>query len=224
MEFTTIEMELLFKGIEKRMSTIDDFGNRLKEETKHYKDLLELSKRLKNQEKLSTTLRSIIKGITKSELMKTVEDFQKNIYNSDDLELLCIAKLEKKQLEELYTVELLYNKVHPKKEHKSLTKNYLYPYYSLNEKPYSKMYYSISGEKVYKVGIPINQQYLLKINLDSNEKCTFEIDKISEGKRIYMYIGTNEEVLKLLERYEQKYLLSNRMLFIKAVLKQTINN
>lgn len=214
------ELEIISRAIKKRIETIPlnehgqptNFGA-------HHRILKELLFKVETSQNLSQKLKSLLQGIAKTEMMKEIIDFQNLIFKSSDNEVFRIIKSQKTELDNLYLVEGLHNKIQKKQDSIMLMKDYLKTYNSLGILPTSKIYYSISGEKVYKVGIPISTKQLLKIELDENETCyPFNIGVVDKNRNSYMHYGQNELVLQLLNNYSKKNRLTSRMLFIQEIL------
>lgn len=220
MQFTNEEIDILKICILQRIEILStDQNDEFIMRNKHYKDLLNLITNLENNLRLPQNQQSILRGIAKDELFKPINEIHKKIDNSNDIELLHLTT-QSNELDYLFLVENLYNKIHKKIDAIVLTKDALKPFFLLNSLPYSKVAYSILHGKIYKVGIPLDSKYLIKIELDNNEKCRpFNICEISKSKNSFMHTGSHKLVLDLFDKYGKEQSLTKRMLFVQEVLK-----
>ena len=220
MQFTNEEIEILKTCIQQRIESLSKAQNdEFIANDKHYKVLLNLISNLENNLRLPQNQQSILRGIAKDEMFKPIDKIHKKIENCNDIELLHLTT-QSNELDYLFLVESLYNKIHKKIGAIKLSKDTLEPFYLLNSLPYSKVAYSILHGKVYKIGIPIDSKYLIAIELDSNEKCIpFNICEISKSKNSFMHIGSHKVVLNLFDEYDKEQPLTRRMLFVQEILK-----
>lgn len=224
MQFTNEEIEILKTCIQQRITTLSKEQNdEFIANNKHYKALLNLISNLENNLRILQNQQLILRGIAKDEMFKPIDKIYKKIDNSNDIELLHLTT-QSNELDYLFLVENLYNKIHKKIEAIKLSKDTLKPFYLLNSLPYSKVAYSILHGKVYKIGIPIDSKYLITIELDSNEKCIpFNICEISKTKNGFMHTGSHKLVLDLFDEYNKEQPLTRRMLFVQEVLKTNLS-
>ncbi len=165
--------------------------------------------------------RSILTGIVRENYYNEIEKRKDFYYSKSDLEILNLSKKEEQEIEVITEIEILLNKLLPKDKKEILLGNYLKPYSELKKLSYEKSFYSISGEKIYKIGIPIDKKYLINIELDHDNKIfSFSKNEILNWKKMFMFIGTNEDIVNLINEYGQKNRLTERMVFVREILKK----
>ena len=215
------ELQIIMRAIQKRIETmpLDKHGQPTNFQA-HYNLLKQLLYKIDTSQNLSQKLKSLLQGIAKTEMMKEVEEFQNFVYRSSDVELFHIVKSHKTELDNLYLIEDLYNKIHGKQDAIKLTKDYLITFNILCNLPESKIYYSTSGDKIYKIGIPISSKQLVKIELDDDKTCS--MDELQKNKNSYMHFGQKELLLQLLNNYSVKHSLTSRMLFVQDILTHNL--
>ena len=225
MKFTEIEKKYLISATESRMNILRKEISDEKElhSNKHYQKVKSLIGKINYTETISGIYKSILTGIVREKYYYEVEERKEFYYNKTDLEILRINEKEKSEIEFITEIEILLNKLLPKDKKEALLGDYLKPYNELKKLPYEKSFYSISGEKIYKIGIPIDEKKLINIELDVDYKIfPFSKNEILNWKRMFMFMGKNDDIINLLEHYGKENKLTERMKFAIQVLKKEL--
>jgi hypothetical protein len=223
MKFTEKEKMYLITAIESRMDIMRKEISNEKElhSNKHYQKVKSLITKINFSESISGIYKSILTGIVREKYYYEVEERKEFYYNKTDLEILKINEKEKSEIEFITEIEVLLNKILPKDKREALLEDYLKPYNELKKLPYEKSFYSISGEKIYKIGIPIDEKKLINIELDVDYKIfPFSKNEILNWKRMFMFIGKNDDIINLFKHYSKENKLTERMKFAIEVLKK----
>lgn len=223
MRFTEEETSILINLVDKRIQdTLNEFEESEFKNNKIYKDALIVKQKIQTDEKFTARQRSILKGIVNEYLTFGLKDIPNSVFEKTDVELLNLTEREYEDVELLDTIEKLYNKTHGNKGKIILTKDYFKDLLEIRRSNFTKVFYSNSFNKVYKIGIPINSTRVLYLDLDSNEHCLFNETTINQAPYSFEHFKQNQIVLELLIDYEKEYPLSNRMNFIKEILKEKL--
>lgn len=223
MKFTEKEKKYLITAIESRMDIMRKEISNEKElhSNKHYQKVKSLITKINFTETILGIYKSILTGIVREKYYYEVEERKEFYYNKTDLEILKINEKEKSEIEFITEIEALLNKILPKDKREALLEDYLKPYNELKKLPYEKSFYSISGEKIYKIGIPIDEKKLINIELDVDYKIfPFSKNEILNWKRMFMFIGKNDDIINLFKHYSKENKLTERMKFAIEVLKK----
>lgn len=223
MKFTEKEKKYLISAIESRMDIMRKEINNEKElhSNKHYQKVKSLIAKINFTESISGIYKSILTGIVREKYYYEVEERKEFYYNKTDLEILKINEKEKSEIEFITEIEVLLNKIFPKDKREALLEEYLKPYNEIKKLPYEESYYSISGDKIYKIGIPIDKKKIINIELDVDYKIfPFSKNEILNWKRMFMFIGKNDDIINLFKYYSKENKLTERMKFALEVLKK----